>query len=120
MLSSLKKPDSIIYYGDEQQKVFTKDDPKFQNIINLNIQRNKSKLEMLKSVIKITVNDISQGANMLVYKYDQSGYASIYLPLNESSDGKYAIAQQTSPENHMAQKYGFLSATDNLVNYLNS
>lgn len=117
-LSNLKTPDKIIYYYGGKQKVFTKDDQKFQNIINLNTQRNQSKLEMLESAMML--ENISQASNMLVYEYEQSGYASIYFQLNKSSDGKYTIAQPATPEAFAAQQYGFLSAPDQLIDYLNS
>lgn len=118
--TKLQTPDNIIYFNNGHQKLFNKNDPAFQNIINLNSQRFQSKLGQLKSVT--ILDNILQSNNILVYCYDQTGYAAIYFPLNKNFDGKYELIQENnsnSTKHTYGQDFGFLSSADQLLSYLN-
>jgi hypothetical protein len=124
-LSELKTPDKIIFYHGGKQKVFTKKDSNFLNIIKLNNQRKIIKdepgpasLDILKS--SISLDEILQSDNVLVYNYDQSKYFPIYFPLNKNERGKYYIAQSEAVGSRVIFNiYGWLSSPEKLLGYLN-
>jgi hypothetical protein len=124
-LSELKTPDKIIFYHGGKQKVFTKKDPQFLNIIKLNNQRkniivdkNYRTFGTLESITNL--NDILHLNNILVYNYDQSKYVPIYFLLSKPENEKYMFAQPSTIDAHGAQNYGWLSSPDKLLGYLNS
>lgn len=134
-ITKLITPDEILYLHDGVKKTYTKKDPKFKTIIQLNNKRQTKKLDRLKLAIFAIFGDkdFASKGDILFYHYTNSNYASVYFNLVPSPDermenwvanyyGSNGLPSYISKIDDPTKKdaFGHLAPADELLKYLNN
>ncbi|MDQ0201727.1 hypothetical protein [Neobacillus ginsengisoli] len=130
-ITKLITPDELVYLHDGVKKTYTKEDQKFQTIIQLNNKRQTKKLGALKTEL-IYSNGFPSHGDYLIYKFTNTNYAPIYFELVPSPDERFEnsvvnyYGSNTLPsyvkkdDPTKFRTYGHLAPADELLAHLNA
>jgi hypothetical protein len=125
-ITKLTTPDELVYLHDEVKTTYTKDNPKFKKIMQINTARQTKKLDACKCML-----DESFQGDYLIYNYKSTNYVPVYFKLVPSPDerfennvfnyyGSNPIPSDEKNDPTKIEMYGHLAPADELIAYLKS
>ncbi|UOY92990.1 hypothetical protein MUG87_02300 [Ectobacillus sp. JY-23] len=114
-ITSLAVPNKVVYVHNGIRTTYTNENPKFQNIIEMNAVRQTSTLEALKLAIDSAT--VAKQGDYLIYEYENNRYESVYFHLMSSPDNNFAN-WVANVDGKNVTPYGNLAPVDELLTYL--